>query len=72
MPYQFTACYTSCFVDEGADLIPLEIEGRDEIEIERELFTRRGFMGREVGEPHCLHFAMGEFAKRGTPQLGIE
>lgn len=28
-------------------------------------------MGKEVGEPHCLHFAMGEFAKRGTPQLGI-
>lgn len=29
-------------------------------------------MGREVGEPHCLHFARGEFAKRGTPQLGIQ
>ena len=29
-------------------------------------------MGRGIGEPHCLHFARGEFAKMGTPQLGIQ
>lgn len=73
MPYQFTACYTTRFVDEGADLIQLELRVEiREREIERGLFTKRGFMDREVGESHCLHFAIGVFAKRGTPQLGIE
>lgn len=26
-------------------------------------------MSSEMGESHCLHFARGEFEKRGTPQL---
>lgn len=36
MPYQFTACYTSRFIDEGADLNSIRIEGRDKRERERE------------------------------------